>query len=194
MSSEKPAEEPSGAAEAQAQVTEADAAEKENAGSDLEQQLAEARARAEENHGNYLRALAELENVRKRAQRDVEHAHKFALEKFANEMLTVRDSLEMGLNAAQGENADVETLRQGKEVTLKQLTAALEKFGITEINPEGQPFNPEFHEAMAMQESAEAEPDTVLHVVQKGYLLNGRLLRPARVIVARAPADDESAN
>ncbi|MGD8378023.1 MAG: nucleotide exchange factor GrpE [Gammaproteobacteria bacterium] len=194
MSSEKPAEEPSGAAEEQAQVAEADAAEKENAGSDLEQQLAEARARAEENHGNYLRALAELENVRKRAQRDVEHAHKFALEKFANEMLTVRDSLEMGLNAAQGENADVETLRQGKEVTLKQLTAALEKFGITEINPEGQPFNPEFHEAMAMQESAEAEPDTVLHVVQKGYLLNGRLLRPARVIVARAPADDESAN
>ncbi|MGH8495626.1 MAG: nucleotide exchange factor GrpE [Gammaproteobacteria bacterium] len=150
--------------------------------------LAAAEAKAEENWNLYLRAAAELDNFRKRATRDLENAHRYANEKFAREMLNVKDSLELGLEAAA--NADVQTLVQtlleGKAATLKLLTAALERFGITEIDPLGEPFDPELHEAMATQESAEAEPDSVLSVVQKGYRINDRLLRPARVIVARA--------
>ncbi|MBA3563915.1 MAG: nucleotide exchange factor GrpE [Gammaproteobacteria bacterium] len=146
--------------------------------------LAAAEAKAGDNWNRYLRAVAELDNYRKRASRDVENAHRYANEKFAREMLNVKDSLEMGLEAAA--NADVQTLLEGKAATLKLLAAALERFGITEIDSEGEPFDPELHEAMATQESAEAEPDSVLTVVQKGYRINGRLLRPARVIVARA--------
>jgi molecular chaperone GrpE len=148
--------------------------------------LADAQAKAEENWNSYLRAVAELENYRKRAARDLENAHKFGLEKFAADLLDVRDSLEMGLEA--GEKADARSLLAGKEATLRLLNKALEKQGISEINPIGAPFDPQLHEAMAMQDSATAEPNTVLQVVQKGYQLNGRLLRPARVIVARAPS------
>lgn len=145
--------------------------------------LAAAEARALESRDLYMRALAEMENIRKRAARDIEQAHKYALERFANDLIAVRDSLELGL-AAEG---DVQTLRAGTESTLKQLTNAFEKNGLTEIDPLGQPFDPEHHEAMAVQPSAEHVPDSVTQVVQKGYLLNGRLLRPARVIVAKAP-------
>jgi molecular chaperone GrpE len=151
----------------------------------LERLLGEAEAKAEENWNNYLRSVAELENVRRRAQRDVENAHKFGLEKFAQELLGVKDSLEMGVEA--GANADARSLLAGKEATLKLLSKAFEKFNITEINPAGAPFDPQQHEAIAMQESATAEPGSVLQVIQKGYDLNGRLLRPARVIVAKAP-------
>ncbi len=148
--------------------------------------LAEAQARADENWDKFLRASAELENARRRGDRDLQNARKFALEKFATELLGVRDSLELGVQAAGAGDADVTRLREGSEMTLRLLTATLEKFGIRELDPEGEPFDPEFHEAMSMQESAEAEPDSVLKVVQKGYVLNERLLRPARVIVARA--------
>jgi len=134
-----------------------------------------------ENWEKYLRAAAELENVRKRATRDVENAHKFALERFASELLSVRDSLEMGLAA--GEDADIESLRQGKEATLKLLATVMERFGVKEVDPLGEPFDPALHEAMTMQPSAELEPGSVLTVFQKGYQLNGRLLRPARVVV-----------
>jgi molecular chaperone GrpE len=144
--------------------------------------LAELQAKVDENWQKYLRAAAELENVRKRAARDVENAHKFALERFALELLAVRDSLEMGLAA--GEDADVESLRQGKEATLKQLVAIMERFGVEELDPQGEPFDPGVHEAMTMQPSADVEPGSVLTVFQKGYALNGRLLRPARVVVA----------
>lgn len=149
--------------------------------------LAEALAQAEENRNNYLRVAAELENQRKRAQRDLEQAHKFAIERFAGELLAVKDSLEMGLAAAQEAKAEdtVATLLEGKAMTLKQLSGAFEKFGIEEINPAGGPFDPALHEAMATVPSAEQAPGTVLTVVQKGYTLNGRLLRPARVLVAR---------
>ena len=147
--------------------------------------LAAAQAKAEENWNSYLRAVAELDNVRKRHARDLDNAVKFGLEKFAAELLEVRDSLEMGLEA--GEKADARSLLAGKEATLRLLNKAFEKQGIVEINPVGEPFDPQLHEAMAMQESGSAEPNTVLQVVQKGYQLNGRLLRPARVIVARAP-------
>lgn len=143
------------------------------------------KARADENWERYLRAAAELDNVRKRAARDVENARKFAIERFATELLAVRDSLEMGLAAA-AENTDVESLLEGSRTTLKQLTSTLERFGLEEVDPEGEPFDPHLHEAMTTQPSAEAEPDTVLAVYQKGYTLNGRLLRPARVVVAAA--------
>jgi molecular chaperone GrpE len=144
--------------------------------------LAAAEARATENWDRYLRTAAELENVRKRAARDVENAHKFALERFAKELLAVRDTLEMGLAAA--DNATVESLIEGKNATFKLLTTVMSQFGIEEIDPAGEPFDPEFHEAISMQPSDNVEPGSVVTVVQKGYSLNGRLLRPAMVIVA----------
>lgn len=145
-----------------------------------------AHATAEENWNQFLRARAELENQHRRAQRDVEQANRYAIEKFANELLGVRDSLEMGVSAAQEAHVDVAKLREGTELTLKILNQAMEKFDIHEINPQGERFDPEKHEAMAAQESAEHDPNTVIHVVQKGYLLGDRLLRPALVIVSRS--------
>lgn len=144
-------------------------------------------ALANENWDKYLRAVAELDNVRKRAQRDVDNARKFALDRFAGELLAVRDSLELGLSAA--EQADVNALREGSEATLKLLVSTMEQFGIAEIDPHGEPFDPQLHEAMTMQPSSEMEPGSVLTVFQKGYTLNGRLLRPARVVVAAEPPD-----
>ena len=152
-----------------------------------EASLADLKALADDNWDKYVRAAAELENVRKRASRDVENAHKFALERFCTELLAVKDSLEMGLAAA--DQADAQSLLEGKKATLKLLTTTMERFGVVELNPEGAPFDPQEHEAMTMQPSADAEPGSVLTVFQKGYALNGRLLRPARVVVAAEPAD-----
>jgi len=149
---------------------------------DLAAELNEATGKAEENWNLYLRAAAEVENVRKRAARDVENAHKYALEAFGKEMLAVRDSFELGIEAADA--ADATSLVEGNKATLKLLTTALERFGISELNPLGEQFNPELHEAISMLPSPDAEPGTVLVVVQKGYTLNGRLLRPAMVVVA----------
>lgn len=145
-------------------------------------EVAALQAKVDENWEKYLRAAAELENVRKRAARDVENAHKFALERFATELLAVLDSLEAGVAA--GEDADVETLLKGKEATLKQLVSILQRFGVEEVDPHGEPFDPTLHEAMTVEPSAEVEPGSVVTVYQKGYALNGRLLRPARVVVA----------
>lgn len=155
---------------------------------DAKAALESARREAEENRDRYLRAAAELDNVRKRAQRDVERVHKYGLEKFAGELLTVRDSLEMGLAAGAAEEATVETLREGTVVTLKQLDGVLEKFGVSEIDPAGDQFNPELHEAIAAIE-ADAEDGSVVEVIQKGYQINGRLIRAARVVVAKAAKD-----
>lgn len=155
---------------------------------ELEQELAEARQKAEENWNQFLRARAELENSRRRAERELEQAHKFGLEKFASELLGVRDSLEMGLAAASDPQADVAKLREGTELTLRMLAQVMEKFGIVQIDPQGQKFDPSKHEAMAAQETADQEPNTVLQVVQKGYALNDRLLRPAMVVVSKAGA------
>ncbi len=157
----------------------------ENSVEDLALMLEEARNKAAENWDQVLRVQAELENSRRRAQRDVESAHKYALEKFALELLPVKDSLEMGLDAASSEDANVEKLREGTELTLKMLASAMEKFGIKEVNPVGEPFDPEQHQAMTMQESEEHEPNTVIAVMQKGYLLNDRLIRPAMVVVCK---------
>jgi molecular chaperone GrpE len=151
----------------------------------LQQALAESEERARSHWDQYLRAVADLDNVRKRAARDVEAANRYGLEKLIEELLPVRESLELAVqNAAR---ADVRSLAQGQEATLKLLNKALEKLGVSLIDPLGEPFDPARHEAMMMQESATAEPNSVLKVVQPGFELNGRLLRPARVIVARAP-------
>lgn len=147
--------------------------------------LAAAQAEAQQAKEQQLRAFAELENFRKRSLRDIEQARKYALEKFAGELIGVKDSLEMAL-AAQGGQAGSAVLA-GVEATLKLLGASFEKAGITEVVPTGETFNPEFHEAMVAQPSTELPPNSVLQVIQKGYLLNGRLLRPARVIVSREP-------
>lgn len=152
----------------------------------LQRDLDQALAKADEHWKLYLSAHAEMENLRKRTERDVQNAHKFALERFFSELLPVRDSLEMGLAAANG-TVDVAKLREGVELTLKQLAAAMEKFGAREVNPVGAKFNPGQHEAMALLPTDQVEPNSVVQVVQKGYLLNERLIRPAKVIVAQAP-------
>jgi molecular chaperone GrpE len=151
----------------------------------LRQQLEEAQAAAMQGREQVLRAAAELDNIRKRAVRDMEQAQRYALERFAQDLLPVADSLELAVANAAG--ADAASLAAGQEATLRLLASAFSKFAIQPIDPAGERFDPERHEAMAMQPSTTAEPDSVLQVVQRGYQLNGRLLRPARVIVARAP-------
>ncbi len=146
------------------------------------------KARADENWEKAVRAAAEVDNLRKRHARELENAHKFSLEGFAKDLLQVRDSLELGVHAAQDENADVHKLREGSELTLKLLTDVMSKHGIKPVDPEGQPFDPEKHQAMAMQPSDIVPPNTVLDVVQKGYELNDRLIRPAMVMVSQASA------
>lgn len=147
------------------------------------------RQQAEESHDKHMRAVAELENFRKRAARDVENARRYGLERLAQALLPVRDSLEAGLASA--EQADLQALLDGEKATLRLLDAALEQVGIEELDPQGEPFDPAKHEAMTMAPSDTAEPDTVLTVVQKGYAIHDRLLRPARVIVAREPGEGE---
>tara|TARA_B100001093_G_scaffold517823_1_gene600566 strand:+ start:1807 stop:2394 length:588 start_codon:yes stop_codon:yes gene_type:complete len=159
-------------------VSTEDGVENKKVPSDLEK----AEAKAKENWDLYLRALAELENVRKRTKKDVENAHKFALERFSRELLAVRDSIEMGLTA--DESTNIEKFIEGNKASLKILSTTMQQFGIEEINPSGEPFDPEYHEAISMQSSDKVEPGSVINVIQKGYSLNGRLLRPAMVIVS----------
>lgn len=149
----------------------------------MDQQLESAQEQVSEYHDKMLRMQAEMDNLRKRTERDVSNAHKYAVEKFANELLQVKDSLELGLNA---EDIDVAKLHEGTELTLKMMGNVFGKFSIEEVNPVGEAFDANLHEAMTMQESAEHEPNTVLTVVQKGYTLHGRLIRPAMVIVSKA--------
>jgi len=152
--------------------------------------LAAAEARALDNRNQYLRAVAELENYRKRAEREVENARKYAIERFAQELVTVGDALEAGINA--GAQNPGPALLEGAEATLRQLHRAFEKAGIKIIDPAAQPFDPDWHEAMVAQESREVPANTVLSVIQKGYSLNGRLLRPARVIVSKEASSDDN--
>ena len=144
--------------------------------------IRQAELKAEEHHDAWLRAKAETENVRRRAQEDIAKAAKFAVEKFAGELLAVKDSLEAALAT---ETPSVESLKSGSELTLKQLVAAFEKSNLREINPLGEKFDPNVHQAISMLES-DQEPNTVVTVLQKGYLLADRVLRPALVIVAKA--------
>ncbi|MDQ2487883.1 nucleotide exchange factor GrpE [Pseudomonas putida] len=148
---------------------------------ELEEQLAAAKDQA-------LRAVADVQNVRRRAEQDVEKAHKFALEKFSNDLLPVIDSLELALAHSSDEDEQVKAIREGVKLTLKMFQDTLKRYNLEVVDPHGEPFNPEHHQAMAMQESTEVEPNSVLNVFQKGYLLNGRLLRPAMVVVSKAPS------
>jgi molecular chaperone GrpE len=151
--------------------------------------LLEAQKAASENWDRFVRAQAEMENLRRRMEKDLQNAHKYALEKFVRELLPVVDSLELGIAAASAESPDIAKLREGNELTLKQLQSVLEKFNIRAIDPVGEKFNPELHQAMAMEPSSSVEPNTILQVFQKGYLLNDRLLRPSLVVVAQAVAE-----
>jgi molecular chaperone GrpE len=149
--------------------------------------LAAAEQKAQDNWDKALRIQAEMENMKRRTQKDLEDAHKFTLTGFAKELLPVLDSLLLGLQAATGDSDEVKKFREGSELTVKQLEAAFNKYNIVTIDPMGLPFNAEQHQAMVMQVVEGAEPNTVVNVFQKGYMLNGRLLRPAMVVVAKAP-------
>jgi molecular chaperone GrpE len=150
----------------------------------LQALLEKEKENAKTNRDAALRAQAEMENLRKRTTRDVESAHKYALEKFVHELLPIMDSLSLGMSAAENaENTD--ELREGMDLTLKMFNGAMEKFGVKTIDPEGEKFNPEQHEAISMQEIEGSESGTVTTVMQKGYELNGRLVRPAMVVVAK---------
>jgi len=161
---------------------------------ELELALATAQATVSDQKDSVIRAKAEVDNVRRRAAQDVEKARKFALEKFSAEMLTTVDNLERALQSIDKEDESKKAVIEGVELTLQGLISSLEKFGVKAVDPQDQPFNPEFHQAMSMQEVPDVAPNTVIAVMQKGYELNGRLIRPAMVMVSKAaPAVDTSA-
>lgn len=167
--------------------TEAEESREETAEVDIETLqalLAKEKEQSQKNLDIALRAQAEMENIRKRTARDVESAHKYALEKFINELLPIMDSLSLGMTAAESAE-NIDELREGMDLTLKMFTSIMEKFGVKEIDPQGEKFNPEQHEAVSMLEIEGAESGTVNAVMQKGYELNGRLVRPAMVVVAK---------
>jgi molecular chaperone GrpE len=153
---------------------------------DLEKQLKQTEKKAEENWDKAVRTQAAMENLKRRTQKDLENAHKYGLEKFAKELLSVIDSLELGIQASTSDDPEVIALRQGSELTIKQFEAVFAKFNIEALDPIGEAFNPELHQAMTMQPNTDVEPNTVLNVFQKGYILNGRLIRPAMVVVSKA--------
>jgi molecular chaperone GrpE len=155
------------------------------AAADLRPLLEDARAKADENFDRFMRATAELENARRRAERDLEAARKFALERFVAELLPVRDSLELGIGAAGEAQADAAKLHEGMQLTLRMLEDAMQKFGVERLDPQGAPFDPNLHQALSVQPRDDVPPNTVVVVVQKGYALNGRLVRPAMVMVSR---------
>ncbi|MBA3582095.1 MAG: nucleotide exchange factor GrpE [Gammaproteobacteria bacterium] len=188
MSAEQPVDQsPLDQAEAHVQV-ELDSTEIPSELSVLQEQLAAAQQKIAEQWDQGLRARAELDNAQKRAQRDLENAHKYSIEKMALDILSVRDSLELGLAAADKSN-DIATLREGVDLTLKQLAQAMERYQIKVLDPINEKFNPDWHQAMSMQESAEQPANTIIQVLQKGYRLHERLLRPALVVIAKAPAN-----
>ena len=155
---------------------------------DLAEQIRQAEQKAEENWELLLRTRAEMENLRRRTEKDLENAHKFALEKFVTELLPVLDSMEMGMAVNEGGEPEetVKALKEGIEMTVNMMKKAFEKFNIEVIDPVNEKFDPELHQAMSTQPSDEVEPNTVIAVMQKGYTLNGRLVRPAMVMVSKA--------
>lgn len=152
---------------------------------DLEAMLAEAQKEVDAQKELALRTLADMENLKRRTRIDVENAHKFALEKFVNALIPVLDSMEMGMEAAKMEEATLESIREGIEMTFKQTLDVLGDFNVERVDPKGEKFDPQLHEAMTMVPSPDHESNTVMDVVQKGYTLNERLVRAARVIVAQ---------
>ncbi len=159
--------------------------EQENQEDDLQAQLEEAQQSAKDNWDKALRAQAEMENLKRRNAKDLENAHKFALDGFVKALLEVKDSLTMGLKTANEEKATIEHIIEGLEMTDKVFLSTMEKFGVEAINPEGEVFNPEFHEAVTMVPMPDQESNSVLEVIQMGFTLNGRLVRPAMVVVVQ---------
>ncbi|MGF1879027.1 nucleotide exchange factor GrpE [Photobacterium frigidiphilum] len=155
---------------------------------ELEAALLTSDAKVKEAQDNVLRARAEGENVRRRSEVEIDKARKFALNKFTEELLPVIDNLERAIEMADKNDEALKSMIEGVELTLKTMTATVEKFGLKQHNPVGEVFNPEFHQAMSIQESAEHAPNTVMLVMQKGYELNGRIIRPAMVMVSKAAA------
>ena len=153
---------------------------------ELQQQLEEATEKTNTITDKLLRSQAEMENLRRRTEKELQNAHKFALDQFSKDLLAVVDSLELGIQAFVGDAPDVTKLREGNKLTLQLMKSVLEKFNIVAVDPIGDVFNPELHQAMAMEPAEDAEPNTVLKVFQKGYTLNDRLIRPAMVVVAQA--------
>ncbi|MDE1224891.1 nucleotide exchange factor GrpE [Vibrio aestuarianus] len=151
----------------------------------LEAALLSSEAKIQEQQDTVLRAKAEVENMRRRSEAEVDKARKYALSRFAEELLPVLDNLERAIQAADADNEVIKPLVEGVELTHKTFVGVIEKFGLKEINPEGEVFNPEFHQAMSIQESPDHEPNTVMFVMQKGYELNGRVVRPAMVMVSK---------
>jgi molecular chaperone GrpE len=156
----------------------------------LEKELEEVRQQATDNLDKFVRAKAEMENIRRRAETDVSAAHKYAVERFAGEIVNVRDSLDLAksVDLTQGSAEVLAKMKEGLELTLKQLDGVFGKFGITLLDPKGEKFDPNRHQAISMVDSAEVPAGHVLTVVQKGYLLQDRVLRPAMVVVAKVPA------
>lgn len=151
-------------------------------------ELNQLQAELEQAREQALRAQAEVQNIRRRAEQDVEKARKYALERFSSELLPVVDNLERALESASGDDETLRPIAEGVELTLKSFLDALRKFNIEPLDPHGEPFDPNLHQAMSMVENPEVDPNSVLAVMQKGYTLNGRLLRPAMVMVSKAPA------
>ncbi|WP_150142304.1 nucleotide exchange factor GrpE [Candidatus Enterovibrio escicola] len=154
--------------------------------SELEVALEISEEKVKEQQDTLLRARADIENIRRRTELEIDKARKFALERFANELLPVIDNMERALEMADGENEELQPMLEGVELTLKTMKITVERFGLIELNPEGEPFNPELHQAMSIQESVDHAPNTVIFVMQKGYALNGRVVRPAMVMVSKA--------
>ena len=152
---------------------------------DVEALLAESRSEAEKHRDMALRIQADMENLRRRTRLDVENAHKYALDKFVNALIPAMDSMEMGMEAASKEEASIESIREGIDMTFKQLLDVLAEFNVERIDPKGEKFDPQLHEAMTMIPSPDHKSNAVVDVIQKGYTLNERLVRPARVIVAQ---------
>lgn len=152
---------------------------------DVSALLAESRIEAEKHKDMALRIQADMENLRRRTRIDIESAHKYALDKFVNALIPAMDSMEMGMEASTKEDASIESIREGIEMTFKQLIDVLGQFNVERVDPKGEKFNPELHEALTMIPSPEHESNTVVDVIQKGYTLNERLVRAARVIVAQ---------
>ena len=155
----------------------------------LEKALKKSEATVENQKDSVIRGKAEVENMRRRSAQDVEKAHKFALEKFASDLLPVLDNLERAIEFSDKENEAVKTVVEGIELTYQSFISSVEKFGMEVVDPQDETFNPDRHQAMSMQENAELKPNTVIAVMQKGYVLNGRLLRPAMVMVSKAPSE-----
>ncbi|GAB4302406.1 MAG: nucleotide exchange factor GrpE [Methylophaga sp.] len=162
-----------------------EAQEQTEAGQDVEKLLEDARNKADEHWNELLRARADLENMRRRHARELENAHKHALDRFVAELLPICDSLELGLGASKQEEATLETVREGMEMTLKMLLANIGKLGLEQINPEGEAFDPELHQAVSTQAADGVESNQVISVMQKGYVFNGRVIRPAMVVVSQ---------